>query len=85
MSDFEEVKVEIGSHQRVEIDKLFGSMIFMGLRITPSPERCEWIIERQTMLPCPDPEDKQFTDCWNTWVEWCRIPGQFDWEFRKDS
>ena len=77
-----EIKIEVAG-ESVVIDKLFGPMVFANLRITPDTKSCSWIIERQTPLPCPDPEDKN-TIQWITWVEWCRIPAQFDWEFDRE-
>lgn len=78
-----EIVVEIGSNDSVTMCKGFGSMAFMNLRITPDVSSCSWIIERSTVLPCADPEEKE-SDSWVSWVEWCRIPAQFDWEFRRD-
>lgn len=78
-----EITVAVG-YQSVVMDKVFGASVFMNLRITADINTCEWVIERQTVLPCPDPEIEHTVD-WVKWVEWCRIPGQFDWEFRKDD
>lgn len=74
--------VEVGAG--VIIEKLYGPTVFMDLKITLDRNKCEWVIERRTILPCPDPEDQENTTHWQKWVEWCRIPGQFDWEFEKD-
>ena len=38
--------IEIGSHNVVILDKMFGPTIFATLRITPDIER-GWVIERQ--------------------------------------
>lgn len=67
----EDVKVEVG-YQSVIIDKMFGPQIFANLKITADPKTNTWIIERQTI---------------NTgeWVEWVRIPGQVDFEFKDEQ
>ncbi len=78
--NLKEITLEIGSDNRVILNKLFGPTVFMDLRITPDSEKCEWVIERLTILPCTDPEIQDTTQ-WQKWVEWCRIPGQFQWEF----
>lgn len=75
-----EIKVEIGG-QSVIIQKLFGPMIFMELRITAVTENCTWKIERLTLMPTHDEQQPQE----HIWIEFCRIPGQFDWEFLKDE
>lgn len=82
--DLDEITVDMGSNNRIVIDKLFGSSVFMNLRITPDLEKCEWVIERETFLPCEDPEYPG-TRHWSKWLEWCRIPAQFDWEFHKEE
>jgi hypothetical protein len=76
----EEIKIEIG-YQSVVIDKLFGSKIFMNLRITPIIEDCSWKIERLTLIPTSNDEQTHES----TWIEFCRIPGQFEWEFLKND
>ena len=53
----------------------------MNLRITPCQEDCTWKIERLTILPTGRKEEPQE----HIWVEFCRIPGQFEWEFLKDE
>jgi len=67
----EEVKVEIGSHQRVVIDKLFGPTIFAELRITPDCER-GWVIERKRIDS-------------GEWIEQCVVEAQLDDEFNDDN
>lgn len=84
MNQDEDKRIEIASGQSVVIDKLFGSTVFMDLRITANLQRCCWVIERMTILPCPDPAYPKDSDQYPTWVEWCTIPAQFDWEFRND-
>lgn len=69
--DKEEIKVEIG-YESVIIDKMFGPQIFANLRITADPNSNTWLIERQKI------DD-------NKWIEWVRIPGQLDIEFKSNS
>lgn len=59
--------IEIGSKDKVVIDKLFGPTVFANLRITADLER-GWVIEREWI------EKGQF-------IEWCVIPAQIDKEF----
>lgn len=72
--EFQQTTIEIGG-QQVIINKLFGPMVFMDLRISPDHKDCCWIIERYTIFYKTDGSDD------SRWVEWCRIPGQFEWEF----
>jgi hypothetical protein len=67
-----EITVEIGCGDKVTVNKLFGPLIFTNLRITADFESCSWIIERQWIEN-------------GNYIEWCRIPGQYDEEFRKDD
>lgn len=67
MTEKKEIKVEIGSHNSVIIDKLFGPTIFADLRITPDCER-GWVIERKWIKT-------------GMFIEWCVIPAQIDREF----
>lgn len=62
-----EHKLEIGSFDRVIIDKLFGPTIFADLKITADPER-GWVIELKWIET-------------GDWIEWCVIPAQIDQEF----
>ena len=64
-----EYKIEIGTGDRVTIDKLFGPTIFADLRITADFDR-GWIIERLWI------ESGEF-------VEWCTIPNQIEREFNE--
>lgn len=59
--------IEMGSHETLIIDKLYGPTVFAELRITPDASR-GWVIERQW---ASDSE----------WIEWCVIPAQIDQEF----
>ena len=67
----------------VIVSKLFGPTVFKDLRITADRKECCWIIERLTILPRPDPDDPNTIQD-ERWVEWCRIPGQFKWEFETE-
>lgn len=60
-------KLEIGSGDVVQIDKLFGPTIFADIRITADINR-GWVIERQWIAK-------------GEFVEWCVIPAQIDKEF----
>lgn len=75
----EEVTIEIES-QKVIIQKLYGIQSFFNLRIYPDVKNCLWVIERETLLPRMDPDSPDSLQQ-RIWVEWCRIPGQFAWEF----
>lgn len=65
-------KIEIGSGDVVEIDKLFGPTIFADLRITADFESGSWIIERMWIAT-------------GQYIEWCRIPCQIEQEFEEDE
>lgn len=82
--ELERIEVQMGSHNIVEIDKLFGPAIFAGLRIYCSTTSCEWVIERQVYIPGDYSKDDQETSR-ELWVEWCRIPAQYKWEFHDDE
>ena len=64
-------KVEIGSGDSVIIDKCFGPLVFLDLKITADFER-GWVIER-------------YVGSLNKWVEWVVIPGQLDIDFLEDD
>lgn len=66
-----EIRVEVG-YQSVIIDKMFGPQIFANLKITADPNSNTWLIERQKI------DDGE-------WVEWVRIPGQLDIEFKESE
>ena len=63
--------VEIGSHERVVIEKVFGPHIFTNLRITPDCER-GWVIERKRIDT-------------GEWEEQCVIDDQRVSEFEEDE
>ncbi len=62
--------ISVGSNEVLTIFKDYGPTIFADLRIRPSSETAEWIIERSTTINNND-----------MWVEWVKIPGQLDFEF----
>ncbi len=64
--------VEVGSDDSVIIDKIFGPLVFSNLRITAHAESACWIIERQWIKS-------------GEWLEWVRIPGQFEQEFTEQE
>lgn len=66
MSDVEEIYVEIGSHHRVRIEKLFGSAAFADIRIACDVATCEWVIERQSIVGRKE-----------KWTEVARFSGDF--------
>ena len=63
-----ELHVNLLADQRVVLDKEYGPLIFTSLRITPSFQTCEWIVERQRIDSME-------------WIEVARIPGQMDCEY----
>lgn len=63
-----DLEIQIGSDGVVEIDKLYGPLVFWSLRVSCDTETCEWVIERK-MGPAGE------------WREWTRIPGQLDSDF----
>lgn len=62
--------VEMGC-ETIKLDKLYGPLVFMSIRITASFENCEWIIERLYGE--------------NDWRVEARIPGQTDDDFPDDD
>ena len=56
------------SDEPIVIEKMYGPLVFAGLRITADSESCEWVIDRATG---PDGEYR----------EWARVPGQLDENF----
>lgn len=58
------------SYQTVEIQKMFGPLIFADIRIRANMDTCEWIIER-----CSSKDE--------SWSEVARIPGQIPEEFEE--
>jgi hypothetical protein len=63
-----EVEIQIGADGVVEIDKMYGPMVFWSLRVSCDLATCEWVIER-LMGPLGE------------WREWTRIPGQLEADF----
>ena len=56
----------------VVLMKMFGPLIFADIRIRAESKTCEWIIERQNINT-------------HEWVEFIRIPGQLEAEFKDDE
>lgn len=65
------VELHVMGDVTVTVDKMFGPLIFMPLRVTASTSTCEWIVERQG-----GPDDE--------WTEVARVPGQLDSDFPDD-
>jgi hypothetical protein len=62
------VTIFVGCDQLVVVDKMFGPLVFMPIRVRADFDLGEWIIEREFG---PDAE----------WREVARIPGQLDSDF----
>ncbi len=62
------ITVNLCSDQVVTLSKEYGPLIFTDIRIVPSFQTCEWIIERQRI------------DC-GEWEEVARVDGQRDYEY----
>jgi hypothetical protein len=63
------VTVQIGIDGCVEVDKLYGPLIFASVRVRPDFESCEWVIEREHGTVPGD------------WREVARVPGQLESDF----
>ena len=66
----QEIRVEMGTHQRLTIDKLFGPTVYADLRISCDSNACEWVIERESR---------------GVWSEVARIPGQLESDFAEEG
>lgn len=62
----------IGGNQEIVLDKEFGPLIFSDLRIKADLESGDWIIERMWIKN-------------GNYIEWCRIPGQYEEEFTDNT
>lgn len=69
----ETLLVEIGSHQAVRIDKLFGPLVAHDLRIWLDVGECEWVVEMEYYLPEVDGEYAG-----SRWQEMARFDAQPD-------
>lgn len=69
------VVINVGADQIITINKLFGSLIFDEIRITPVSETCTWKIEKQVI----DPDTNIFE-----WVTVFEFDGQDDDELEED-
>lgn len=66
------VVVNVGCEQSVEIDKLYGPLIFASIRVRADSKTLEWVIERQQVDTME-------------WLPVVRVPGQNDDEFRESD
>lgn len=57
----------VGRDETVTIDKMFGPLVFMPIRVRADFESCEWVIERG--------------DKGAEWREVARVPGQLEEDF----
>lgn len=60
--------VEVGCGETIEIDKMYGPLVFWSIRVTADRETVEWVVEREF-----GPEGE--------WSEVTRIPGQLVSDF----
>jgi hypothetical protein len=63
-----DVEVHVGRDGRVTVEKMYGPLAFMDIRISLDVDSVEWVVER---LSGADSE----------WHEWARIPGQLETDF----
>lgn len=63
--------VEIGCDENVEIDKMYGPLIFWPIRVRAEFETCEWVVERLFG------EDEE-------WRVVARVPGQLESDFDEE-
>lgn len=68
VEDDDSLTVQIAGNRTVTVDKLYGPLILWPIRVTPSVDTCEWIIEREYG---PHGEYREVI----------RIPGQLDGDF----
>lgn len=61
------VSIQVGTRNIVEIDKMYGPLVFMPIRVRMDFDECEWIIER--------------LDGGTDWREVARFPGQIPGDF----
>jgi hypothetical protein len=66
-----EVTLSIGAYDIVEIEKLYGPLVFMPLRVTMDVEECQWVIYRGYSG--------------DDWREVARLPGQLEGDFIHQS
>ena len=66
----ETVTVQIGSHNRLVVEKAFGPTVFADLRLTLDYKRGCWVVERKRC----DTGD---------WRHWTEIPAQLEDEFEE--
>lgn len=66
-----DVTVQVGPTSRVEIDKLYGPLVFWPIRVWLDIDSCEWVIEREMGS--------------GGWREVARIPGQMAEDYAEDE
>ncbi|HID0768106.1 TPA: hypothetical protein ACXDAZ_002636 [Clostridium botulinum] len=64
------MEVNMSCNQTIQLEKVFGSLIFCGVRITPVFETGNWKIERECIN-----QDEQDNDV-VTWETVCEFNGQ---------
>lgn len=73
----EDCVVNVGTNQTVEIDKLYGPLCALGVRIRLEYKNdvSDWVVERER------PKDKKDSACEMEWIEMARWDCQLDfWE-----
>lgn len=61
------VSIQVGTTNIVEIDKMYGPLVFVPIRIRMDFDECEWIVER--------------SNGGASWREVVRFPGQLPSDF----
>ena len=75
----EELQINLSGDQTIQIEKLYGPLIFCGVRITPDLESCKWKIERERITQDEDGNDVP------AWEIICEFGGQESIDFRDES
>ena len=71
-ADTKIAKINIGTGQTVEIEKLFGPACFDNIRITPDTTSYSYIVERKTFVEDADGNDV------SKWILIMKIPATED-------
>ena len=74
-----ELTLNICGDHTVYLDKLYGPLIFCGVRITADIESGNWIIEREVIK-----QDDAGNDIPNVWEKVCEFDGQESIHFRDE-
>lgn len=61
------VSIQVGTTNIIEVDKMYGPLVFMPIRVRMDFDECEWIIERGNGGA--------------SWREVARFPGQLPGDF----